>query len=522
MDWPVLATGGFEEFIFLWQAQTAAVLHRLEHRGRHVNCLEASQSNRLLAVAGNLLVKLFDVAGIQQSAQGNKPIRILTGHSANVTSTTFCSFPSASRVRAWPTKPSAALPVGSASSIAVGCSVGPPPNCLLTSSEDGTCAIFDCRAPAKVLTLQRGRPIHGAALHPTDDDAALVADNLGNLLVWDVRKNDVRECLALDPGSALRGLSTSCAAEGLAAVSSHSGLLFLVSASGGVSSPPLASVPPASALPRASDADALRVAGGALSSVKWGEERESVDPATLPRPGACVGLLGDSCTSRIERVPEEKEQQPLAAPAPSEAAVGSGGGRRLSPPAATATAADAWGGTGAAPQQEGDAKLAQGATEMPTSPRSHANQPGRLKLLDRVEAHGGRYVLRTRFSPGGNLLATSSADGSCSIWRFHGGSVARASTLEAHPDAWAWDCVFTQDGAYLLTGGSDCVCKLWEVQSGRAVLEYRGHRQVVSALALFDAPLEASAFPSYPGVREANDPRLIGGGQAALGPPIAS
>eukprot|EP00920_Eleutheroschizon_duboscqi_P034809 GHVT01083531.1.p1 GENE.GHVT01083531.1~~GHVT01083531.1.p1 ORF type:complete len:170 (+),score=34.61 GHVT01083531.1:111-620(+) len=131
-------------------------------------------------------------------------------------------------------------------------------------------------------------------------------------------------------------------------------------------------------------------------------------------------------------------------------------------------------------------------------------------------------VLRPRFSPGGNLLATSSADGSCSIWRFHGGSVARASTLEAHPDAWAWDCVFTQDGAYLLTGGSDCVCKLWEVQSGRAVLEYRGHRQVVSALALFDAPLEASAFPSYPGVREANDPRLIGGGQAALGPPIAS
>eukprot|EP00922_Rhytidocystis_sp_ex-Travisia-forbesii_P008133 GHVS01011980.1.p1 GENE.GHVS01011980.1~~GHVS01011980.1.p1 ORF type:complete len:328 (+),score=18.45 GHVS01011980.1:157-1140(+) len=115
-----------------------------------------------------------------------------------------------------------------------------------------------------------------------------------------------------------------------------------------------------------------------------------------------------------------------------------------------------------------------------------------LEELKSIDAHNGNYVLKCRFSPHSELLATTSSDSTCTIWRHHTDGFSKEVTLVGHK-RWVWDCVFSSDSAYVVTGSSDCTCRLWDVNTGHNVLVYQGHQMAVTSIVLLDFPHDPEA-----------------------------
>lgn len=84
---------------------------------------------------------------------------------------------------------------------------------------------------------------------------------------------------------------------------------------------------------------------------------------------------------------------------------------------------------------------------------------GEMPLLHRLEGHK-LAVLDLDFSPGGELLATASADRSARLWDMRSG--AAVATLTGH-SAEVDSLAFSHDGKYLATASYDLTVKVWDV-----------------------------------------------------------
>lgn len=116
-----------------------------------------------------------------------------------------------------------------------------------------------------------------------------------------------------------------------------------------------------------------------------------------------------------------------------------------------------------------------------TSPLSAAN----LVPVARFRAHpAGSYLLRSRISPDGRTLVTTSSDRTarlwdCSTWELR-------ATLARH-HRWVWDAVFSADSSYLVTASSDHSARLWNLRTSAVVRTYTGHQTAVTCVALNDS-----------------------------------
>lgn len=158
----VLATGGFDHTIRLWEAPTGLCHRTLPFPDSPINALTISSDKQILLVAGNPVLRLFSLtashAPINQSnnqVNSSPHLASFEGHTGAVTG---CGFQKSGR---W----------------------------LYSSSEDGTIKVWDTRVSA---TCQRsyshGCPVTDVALHPNQGEL-IACDTEGNIKVWDLTNN---------------------------------------------------------------------------------------------------------------------------------------------------------------------------------------------------------------------------------------------------------------------------------------------------------------------------------------------
>lgn len=111
--------------------------------------------------------------------------------------------------------------------------------------------------------------------------------------------------------------------------------------------------------------------------------------------------------------------------------------------------------------------------------------------LPRIADHS-TYVLSSQFCPEATLLATTSADGTASIWENKKQGFTKKFNLTGHTE-WVWDCSFSKDGQSLLTGSTDCTCRLWDLQTGVQRAEFGGFKKGITAVALVDVAKQPSS-----------------------------
>ncbi|XP_023347122.1 target of rapamycin complex subunit lst8 isoform X2 [Eurytemora carolleeae] len=112
------------------------------------------------------------------------------------------------------------------------------------------------------------------------------------------------------------------------------------------------------------------------------------------------------------------------------------------------------------------------------------------QLLPKIQipAHD-KYALCCKFSPDSSLLATTSADQTCKIWRTSDFSLQEVNPvheLTCETQRWVWDCSFTADSAYIVTASSDGAARLWNTKSGALKREYLGHQKALTSVAFRD------------------------------------
>ncbi|ESP03913.1 hypothetical protein LOTGIDRAFT_212084 [Lottia gigantea] len=111
------------------------------------------------------------------------------------------------------------------------------------------------------------------------------------------------------------------------------------------------------------------------------------------------------------------------------------------------------------------------------------DKPTELHPKSQFKAHE-KYVLKCLFSPDSTLLATTSADGSCVIWRTT--DLTKFRILKEKTQRWVWDCAFSDDSVYIVTASSDNMARLWHIEEEKIEREYSGHQKAVVCLALRD------------------------------------
>eukprot|EP00049_Salpingoeca_infusionum_P017618 m.353708 g.353708 ORF g.353708 m.353708 type:complete len:339 (-) comp16826_c0_seq1:2222-3238(-) len=135
--------------------------------------------------------------------------------------------------------------------------------------------------------------------------------------------------------------------------------------------------------------------------------------------------------------------------------------------------------------------------------------------LKMICAHRNEMVLKCKFSPTDDLLATASSDHSVKLWSVSRIVAEAASDSdgdgddeeeqdddeEMSPDmfescltghgGWVWDMAFSQDGKQLVTVCSDKIGRMYSTTSQgvvpRANLELKGHQRGMTCIAINDA-----------------------------------
>ncbi|WP_165234046.1 serine/threonine-protein kinase [Aquisphaera insulae] len=96
--------------------------------------------------------------------------------------------------------------------------------------------------------------------------------------------------------------------------------------------------------------------------------------------------------------------------------------------------------------------------------------------------HGGGNVRCLAFTPGGDSLIFSAADGRIRAWRL--GRPPEPSVRIAAHRAEVWGLAFSPDGSMLVSSADDHTIKLWNVRDGSPIATLKGHGALVSAVAI--------------------------------------
>ncbi|KAJ3076014.1 hypothetical protein HDU98_005963, partial [Podochytrium sp. JEL0797] len=82
-------------------------------------------------------------------------------------------------------------------------------------------------------------------------------------------------------------------------------------------------------------------------------------------------------------------------------------------------------------------------------------------------------ITKARFSPQGNVFATSSTDGTIRLYDGVGGKIIN-TIHQAHGGASVTSVEFSRNGKWLLSCGLDSLPRLWDLSSGRVVQTFEG------------------------------------------------
>lgn len=113
-------------------------------------------------------------------------------------------------------------------------------------------------------------------------------------------------------------------------------------------------------------------------------------------------------------------------------------------------------------------------------------------ITNTVFAHTLGSILSVAFSPNGQWLATSEADGVIRLWHVLDGQLLFAS-CEHHQ--WVWSIAFTPDSQSLISGSEDHTLKGWNTQTGQCHHEWQGHSHWVWSVAVCPLAFNPIADP---------------------------
>jgi len=102
-------------------------------------------------------------------------------------------------------------------------------------------------------------------------------------------------------------------------------------------------------------------------------------------------------------------------------------------------------------------------------------------------------VLSVTFNPQGNMLASSSSDGTIRLWHAQTGEHLRILTERA---GYPHRLVYSPDGKMLAAGGSSGIIRLWDVQSGMRLFTFTEHTNFITSIA-FSPDSKMLASGSY-------------------------
>jgi G protein beta subunit-like protein len=182
----VLATGGFDHKIRLWDATSGTCPKIYRFGESQVNCLATSADKGLLLGGGNPLINLFDL-----KSQSDSPVFSYEGHTNNVTALGF------QRDGKW----------------------------LYSASEDGTLKVWDIRSPTCQYSYDCGAAINTAVLHPNQMEI-VTGDQTGCVKVWDLSMNALREEHTPAAESPIQSISIASTGKFMT-VGSHKGRVFV-------------------------------------------------------------------------------------------------------------------------------------------------------------------------------------------------------------------------------------------------------------------------------------------------------
>lgn len=102
-----------------------------------------------------------------------------------------------------------------------------------------------------------------------------------------------------------------------------------------------------------------------------------------------------------------------------------------------------------------------------------------------VRSSGQTQVFGVAYSPDGQRLASSGADGTIRVWSLDGPNSfdEQPQVLHGHIGQ-VWTPVFSRDGRWLAAGGDDETVTVWDLTSGAAPVVLQGHGGDVSAVAI--------------------------------------
>ncbi|BES97453.1 protein LST8 homolog [Nesidiocoris tenuis] len=167
-DQLILATGGYDHTIKIWQANSGICKQTLPHTDSQVNALCIAPDKRHLAAAGHQHIRMYDLT----SATTN-PVTNYEGISKNVTAVGFAEHGQ------W----------------------------MYTGSEDNTARIWDIRTKTFQCSriFQVGASVNAVCLLPNQTEM-IVGDQSGVIHVWDVR-TDRNEQLIPETGASVQSVA---------------------------------------------------------------------------------------------------------------------------------------------------------------------------------------------------------------------------------------------------------------------------------------------------------------------------
>ncbi|KAH7943699.1 hypothetical protein HPB52_010021 [Rhipicephalus sanguineus] len=178
-DQVILATGGYDHSIRLWQAHSGLCQRTLQHADSQVNVLEITPDRQHIAAGGYQHIRTYDI-----NSTNTNPIINYEGLGKNVTALGF------HEDGLW----------------------------MYSGGEDFSARIWDSRARAQTCqrVFETNAPVNCACLHPNQCEL-FIGDQSGSIYVWDLRNNH-NEQLTLDLDVSVQHLDIDSTGQYLAAI----------------------------------------------------------------------------------------------------------------------------------------------------------------------------------------------------------------------------------------------------------------------------------------------------------------